>query len=292
MQRLRLSGAAFLKGTFMPQISEIFFASDFDHTLTGPDNAVRPRNVEAIRAFQARGGVFTVASGRSVALYRNRAASVPVNAPCILFNGAVCYDFSAERLVYLKPAGAALQRAAEYLKATAPEFYLELQSADTHCVLSESTWRNEFMQREGVKPIYCTGTPPELPWVKLVACSTCGGPTDAVTPEEHARIAALMERVQAFCGDACYVTRSLPRVVEIGRSGVDKGKAARAMAAELNRPVLACAGDGLNDLPMLLEADLAFIPRDCDPVLRGRGFIEVASCDEGCIADALSRLMA
>ena len=52
--------------------------------------------------------------------------------------------------------------------------------------------------------------------------------------------------------------------------------------------MLYCAGDAPNDLPMLLEADEAFIPASSDPAILGYGFTEVASCDEGAIASAVA----
>ena len=70
----------------MGRFSNVLFASDFDHTLTDMSGQIPARNLEAIAAFQAEGGIFTVASGRSIPMFRKKAALVPVNAPCILYN--------------------------------------------------------------------------------------------------------------------------------------------------------------------------------------------------------------
>ena len=87
----------------MGKFSDVFFASDFDHTLTGTDNVLRQKNLDAIRYFMSEGGIFTVASGRSIPLFRKRAALVPTNAPCILYNGAACYDYPGGKLLYAHP---------------------------------------------------------------------------------------------------------------------------------------------------------------------------------------------
>ena len=70
----------------MGRFSNVLLASDFDHTLTDMSGQIPARNLEAIAAFQAEGGIFTVASGRSIPMFRKKAELVPVNAP--YFDGA------------------------------------------------------------------------------------------------------------------------------------------------------------------------------------------------------------
>jgi len=54
----------------MGRFSNVLLASDFDHTLTDMSGQIPARNLEAIAAFQAEGGIFTVASGRSIPMFR------------------------------------------------------------------------------------------------------------------------------------------------------------------------------------------------------------------------------
>ena len=87
----------------MGRFSNVLLASDFDHTLTDMSGQIPARNLEAIAAFQAEGGIFTVASGRSIPMFRKKAALVPVNAPCILYNGGACYDYRTDELLFAFP---------------------------------------------------------------------------------------------------------------------------------------------------------------------------------------------
>ena len=84
----------------MSKFSKVFFASDFDHTLTDQQGNIPKANVEAIEYFIAHGGIFTVASGRSIPMFGSRYEAVPINAPCILYNGSACYDYAAKQLHY------------------------------------------------------------------------------------------------------------------------------------------------------------------------------------------------
>ena len=87
----------------MGRFDGILIASDFDRTLTDPNGNVPKRNLDALRFFMEEGGRFSVASGRSVPMFRQKTALFASNAPAILFNGAACYDFQAEKLVFGTP---------------------------------------------------------------------------------------------------------------------------------------------------------------------------------------------
>ena len=46
----------------------------------------------------------------------------------------------------------------------------------------------------------------------------------------------------------------------------------------------------VNDLSMLKEADIAFVPASCDERIRDLGFRKAAACTEGTIADVIRQL--
>ena len=87
----------------MGRYDGILIASDFDRTLTDPQGLVPQANLYALRSFMDEGGRFAVASGRSVPMFREKRRLFIDNAPTILCNGAVCYDFEAERTVFDAP---------------------------------------------------------------------------------------------------------------------------------------------------------------------------------------------
>ena len=74
----------------MGKFSNIMIASDFDRTLTDPQDRIPQVNLDAIRYFMDEGGIFTVASGRSIPLFRQRAALFPVNAPAFSATAQSC----------------------------------------------------------------------------------------------------------------------------------------------------------------------------------------------------------
>lgn len=275
----------------MGKFSNVFFASDFDHTLTGQDNLLRQRNVDAIRYFISEGGIFTVASGRSIPLFAGRAALVPVNAPCILYNGAACYDYETKTLHYaheLPDFALDIVREAQRLD---PTLCVEIQGAENHYVFGHNARRDAFLKKEGFTPIHVTDSVPK-PWIKIAVCAVMGADPlrPDFSPEEIAHFEDVRRGLDDFCAGRCYVTRSMPYIIEIGNPDCSKGAAARALAQQYGRPLLACAGDAPNDIPMLDAADFAFVPADRDEALQNCPYIEAAPCGEGTVADAIEKL--
>lgn len=272
--------------------SNVFFASDFDHTLTDCQGAIPKANIEAIEYFIAHGGIFTVASGRSIPMFRSRFAAVPTNAPCILYNGSACYDYTAGQLHYAYPLDDFARQIMDYIHDRYPDLTVEIQG-QTHHYVTGSGWREEFLRSQKVPFLRCDGEIPK-PWMKLVVCDgqwrlRSGNPKD-VPEEMAAEFVALARELQEFCGQKCYVTRSMPTIIEISNPLGNKGKAARALANQFGRSLLVCAGDAPNDETMLKEADFAFAPCDRDPGLQGDFFRETRSCNLGCVADAIAQL--
>ncbi len=277
----------------MSKFSDVFFASDFDHTLTDQQGAIPKANVEAIEYFMAHGGIFTVASGRSIPMFGSRYEMVPTNAPCILYNGSACYDYKAGALHYAYPLDDFALEVMEKIHREQPDLTVELQGQTHHYVTGEQGWREEFLKSQNVPYLRCKGEIPK-PWMKLVVCDgqwrlKSNNPKD-VSPEYAARFVALRDELDAFCAGRCYVTRSMPTIIELSNPLGNKGKAARALAKEFGRKILACAGDAPNDETMLREADFAFAPSDRDAGLQGDFFRETQSCNLGCVADAIAQL--
>lgn len=277
----------------MSKFSNVFFASDFDHTLTDQQGSIPRRNIEAIRYFMQEGGIFCVASGRSIPMFRSRFASVPTNAPCILYNGAACYDYPTQRLHYAHPLPDFAREIIGKIRKEYPKLSLEMQGQSHHYVIGLNPWRESFLKSQKVPYIAVEQEIPK-PWMKLVICSG-EGRSDPQNPKSvSAEIAGQFRELElelkAFCGDKCYVTRSMPVVIEISNPLCSKGTAARTLAEHMGRSILVCAGDAPNDETMLKEADIAFSPKDRDAGLQGAFFREAVPCGEGAIAYAIEEL--
>ena len=73
--------------------SKVVLFSDLDGTLFNDETEVPENNREAIRGFCQAGGIFCISSGRIQSNIKRYIGDIPVNGPCILYNGSAVYDW-------------------------------------------------------------------------------------------------------------------------------------------------------------------------------------------------------
>ena len=86
----------------MGRYSNMLMVSDFDRTLTDYDHKIPKANIDAINYFISEGGLFTVGTGRARNTFLPKVGTVPLNAPCIVSNGAEIYDYQKMRYFFVK----------------------------------------------------------------------------------------------------------------------------------------------------------------------------------------------
>lgn len=276
----------------MNDFSEYLIVSDFDRTLTDRQSRIPRENLAAIEFFTAHGGVFTMGTGRSVPMFRPHFQHVPCNAPLILYNGAAIYDYGTGVLsdaIWL-PAGKALLT---WLLDKYPDLRFEVQAVDAHLLMGEDPARIRFYEDQRV--VYRTVRPEEVsePLMKIAVFPPFRGTGVAQFFEGSREELALFDRVAGEIAAAwpdVRVDRSAPRILDLQHKTANKGAAARRLADRLGR-TLVCVGDAMNDAAMLLEADLAFAPEDCDEAVKALGCCTLTrACDEGAIAGVVEAL--
>ena len=263
---------------------DILFVSDFDYTLTNTRREIPPENIEAIRRFIALGGAFTVGTGRAKASFTAQYAKVPTNAPAIVANGALIYDYEREETVEVSPLLAEERAIVKKLAARfcegvtmTVESGLEVYLPDDVYAVAENEYTRRHYAEVGVVAKQAPIDRIPLPWLKAVFTGE---------PEVLGRLA------EAAAAEGLPGVRSMSFMFEIQNKDTNKGSAARRLAERLGRRVLVCAGDEQNDLAMLDEADYAFVPASAPEHMHGRGYTVAAHIDDGVIADILRRLEA
>ena len=261
---------------------DILLVSDFDYTLTKSDHSIPRENIAAIERFIQAGGAFTVATGRAKATFAQYHSQIPTNAPCIVANGAMIYDFGRDQPLHLSPLdeyerGAIRALASRFCRITTlllesgPEVYLP----DEVYAAAENDYTLKHYAETGVAARRAALDSIPLPWLKAVFT----GGEDTL----HA-----LEQAAGELGVGG--VRSFSFMFEIQNRDTDKGKAARWLADRLGRRTLVCAGDAPNDLAMLREADVAFVPESAAEEMRLDGFRVSAHIDLGTIADIVATL--
>lgn len=293
----------------MGKFDDILLVSDFDRTLTDKENEIPRANLEAIADFMREGGAFTVATGQSVEAHGKRYDRVPMNVPCIVFNGSVLYDFERREALELLELPSSAKRAAEELAENFPDCLVTVQTLEAEYIVSPCESKEQKllaavfgrMARKGERP------GEKESWLKLGICmlaerdmalleagnSASGEQRDFfrdIDPEVDRGLTEVEQWVEKHFPGEYAVVRPLPMILEIQTAGSSKGIAARRLARRLGRNTLVCVGDALNDVSMLEEADIAYVAGDGDVSLRDGRYRIAADSAQGTVASVIREL--
>ena len=267
--------------------SDILLTVDYDRTLTAQDSTIPERNLEAIRWFIENGGAFTVNTGRSMPMIQPFKDKVPVNAPLLMYNGAVAYDVKKDELVFAHEIRLDMWKTVEELIALFPDLVVEVQALDKHYnFLPNPAW-DAFSANNCAYATAQWGQ--DLgPFLKLAIYGEIRDVTVNHlfygSPEEIRRLDEAEATLKRVYGDHLAVFRAGPRVIDVQTAGISKCRAARELQQRMGRKILVCVGDAENDVVMLDGADYAFVPADA--ILKDR-YENVCKCSDGAVADVI-----
>lgn len=256
----------------------VLLASDFDGTLVPATGQVTPGVKAALRFFRENGGLFTVCTGRCYLGFHAYSAEI-INAPVLLANGGMAYDYSTKTIVVNNGIGdegvAPLRAVAAAFPDVSIEMYPFEKSYAVHLTeRSQHHFTSQFIPFEAIDD------PAEAPrpWAKVMI----GG-----APERIAE-------VQAFLHDYPQI-RFLPTrggFLEVLAKGVDKGTALLQLADALGvkHEDAYAVGDGYNDVEMLRAAARAFVPANGDAFALACADEVVRSNEEDAVAHVVELL--
>ena len=264
--------------------SRYLIATDLDGTFLGPDGKFVPRNIEAVKRFQAGGGLFTFSTGR-VHLNIVDAVGDPrriLNAPCVMSNGAYLYDFEQNKPMAEELMGDGdVKELIAFIKAYDPELQFRVSTPTDLRVERTDGYLARDMSRydEGAVHVSPVETWATDDWYKIVFRSS---------PE---RIGELRVALKAHFGDRFGMTASAFGFLEVQPATVNKAAGLQKLRRICGggRRLIAC-GDFENDMEMLQAADIAICPANAMDAVKGICDYTLCSCGEGLIADIVERI--
>ena len=263
-------------------------ASDIDDTLLDSHAALTPRTLAALKAAMAAGCRIALSSGRMPEAMHALAEEIGVNAPMVLFNGALIYDHRTEEILHAQllsyELSMRLVRALEDMG-----MYVQLYPGRGY-YCSEVT----DATRAYAAQIHVAPNPVHMPMSRWLEAHPSGMQKLLVidTPEGADRARAALEA--AFPGGAVFL-KSKPHYLEISPEGVDKGAGLRWLWEHLGlrREEVMAFGDGQNDAPMLAAAGTGCaVQNACPESLASADVIAPPNTEDGVaqvIEDWLSR---
>lgn len=261
--------------------SGCLLASDFDATLTNSKGIIPDEVKEAIRYYIANGGYFTVCTGRTKQGFHAYSPDI-VNAPVILANGAMGYDYEKKQIAFLNGIGEENFDALKYIMENYDGIGIELYGHDFKSYVVHPDERNRrHFENQSIEYTVCDDIPKEVfPAVKVM-----------ISIDEE-----LVYDFQNFLDNAPmgglkYIPTS-GNFVEIISKKTDKGVGLLMLADTLgiDHSHAFAVGDGSNDVDMLKAAAIGFVPENGHIFAKNAGDVIVKSNDDFAVADVISRI--
>lgn len=278
----------------MGRFDGVLLISDFDNTLVYTEKALKaggdvpqllPCNREALERFIAQGGTFAVATGRALPAFAKYAPHVPMNAPCVVCNGAGMYDFATQTYIeYALLEETALARGQTLLEQF-PDVAVEVYHIgdEIHAVQSNAITRHHEVLTM-VTTIPCDSLlDVPLPLGKLLF----EGP--------HEDLRAIEKQLhESGWAEDYELIFSGHHLFEMTAKGATKGAMVTKLAGRLGIDMahVYCVGDEANDLSMLAVSAQAFAPANAIGAVKDCGATVVCHSADGAIAQVVSALEA
>jgi hypothetical protein len=259
--------------------------TDADGTLLTDDKRILDTDKAAIFEFLENGGEFTIATGRGVSLARVVVEELGelVNTPAVIFNGAAIYDFKKDEFLWKCSLCEKAQAYFEKLMNAFPNVGVEILIDDDIYVTSTNKYEEDHLELGVMNPIRCDYSEvPKLGWIKILMV------------DEPKIIDKVIEFTQANPCEQLHMVRSAPMYYEILPQGVNKGtgfkKLLELLGYENQGYRIIAAGDYMNDLEMLQQADIGVATDNAEQIIKEVADVVVCDNNSGVIRDIVELL--
>lgn len=254
------------------------FFSDIDGTLLRGDSGIPAGVKAAARRFADAGGILTLCTGRSWISTAWVAKEMDIRVPCVLFTGAVLYDFTKGEIVDGTPLGPSIMPRLERTLAEYPELSVMAYTADRIYLLRNTATLAAKGVREEIEPRISSLDEVRGDIYKIVMSS----------PD----VSRLRECGEKVYGDpGLYFAFASRHFGEVVAAGADKGGAARRLAAKLGVPMTRtfAAGDAMTDYALFKACAFAFATADAPDDLMRACHAKIPLCEQGGMEHAFDR---
>ncbi|MBQ9534796.1 MAG: HAD family hydrolase [Clostridia bacterium] len=225
----------------MGKFDGVLILSDMDGTLLNSAAQVSEENRRAIEYFQANGGYFSVATGRSKAGMEYFARDGLLNAPAVIYNGAAVYDFGDMRALYSLSVGERGYTLAERLIELFPDAGVEVYLEDASIIAHSSEITERHFRYVHAEPRYMDIAEIPHPWLTMVLT------------REPDSIGELEEYIKVNFPGEFFAQYSLPYYLEVLHREANKAWGTLKLAKHMNIKAndLYTIGDGRNDVELV-----------------------------------------
>ena len=251
---------------------------DMDGTLLLPDHSISPRNLAAVKALQAAGIHFTLATGRPPRAMRDFIKQLGIELPTAGFNGGVLVNADGSYLQSHHVPYEAVLKTLALLAVHDVEIWL---FADDHWLLRDPLGPMVAHEQQGLgyAPLVVESFESYLHRVDKIVATTSNAPL----------LIELEQQLQQLLSGEASASRSQARYLDITALQANKGDALVTLAEHLGVPLerTVAIGDGGNDPAMFQRAGLSIAMGQADAQIREQAMLVTGSNVEDGVAQAI-----
>lgn len=255
---------------------------DMDGTLLLPDHTISPRNLAAVKALQAAGIHFTLATGRPPRAMREFIRQLGIELPTAGFNGGVLVNADGS---YLQSHHLPYEAVLKTLALLAEHEVEVWVFADDEWLLRDPLGPMVAHEQQGLgyAPLVVDSFEPYLHRVDKIVATTSNAPL----------LVALEQQLQLLLSGEASASRSQARYLDITALKANKGDALATLAEHLGVPLArtVAIGDGGNDPAMFHRAGLSIAMGQADAHIREQAMHVTGSNVEDGVAQAIEQLI-
>lgn len=258
------------------KLKGILLASDLDGTLIGKNFNIPKRNIDSIKRLKKEGGYFCIASGRSMQSGLRYINETKPNAPCILINGAVLYDFENGKILWDSPLPHESLKYIERIKNQFPDIGIEIYADKQIYLINSEYYVKRHMKNENLNCPECN--------LKDMKQKRIYKALFAMSSKRMGDITKYTDSIDHEC--VKFVATS-DNYYEMISSSVDKGTALLKLIEFLDIDISKtyAIGDYCNDIEMITNANIGAATDGAEEIVKNHADVIVGSCDDGAVAD-------
>ncbi len=261
----------------------ILIVSDLDGTLLPPDKVPLARDLAAIRRFEAAGGTFSIATGRTIQAAIRYQKALDLKSPMIVYNGAAIYDAQQDTVLFSESLPDSAVELTRRIMEAHPHVGVEVLRAENAYVIRNTEYEKKHIALCGVEPCYCSlDEVPKGGWLKVLF---------AMAPDEIPPFIADIQ--QREIEDVDFI-QSADIFYEMLPKGVTKGSALTAYhkLPGMEDTFFVAVGDYDNDIAMLRAADFSAAPANAVPEAKAAAdHVLTRTCEEGAMEELIDLLL-
>ncbi len=266
----------------MKQFSKkLLLATDMDGTLLTTDKRITQENLDAIDKFTKAGGIFTIATGRSLLSAQRYLDKLTIDVPLIVFNGGAIYDLKTEQRIWEYNLPDSAHECVKDVMEHFPTVGIEMLKGDDIFVPVMTQMIHDHVVIENLSHI-------EMPLEQIpTGCIKVLFATDEKT----------MDDLIEYIGNKDYkhldFLRSAKEYYEILPPGVTKGSALVKLCEILDVDIenTIAVGDYNNDIQMIMNANLGVAVANAPQEVKDCADFVTVSNDENAIAAVIDKVL-